>query len=749
MSLLSARNVRFSRSGRPVLDGVIKRLHLTRERNSVQLIQLIPLVRPLMDLLGVHIAPRPLTYEEFTNKSVVHMFFPRPYVPVDLVEDSDLLEYEAWGDSVEQAVAIANASAHAFADRENELRREECVRLQESVDARLPKVRGDYERALADLRDFREKAFSVNMETEAEQFATILYALYAARETNAVDLARRRAEIAAAKTQLDGLPQFRKSSEVIQRNDFAESIKASLRDLSLDLANTRTRFKPDHPAVKDIENKIEEAKKLLKEQAKKVFGSESLNFNPVYQAAEERLLTAYVEEAAYASMDAAYAQVITAREKDIANFAPKQETVALLEARLEAARALYVVFLTLQSQTGGGKDMDFSIVRFVEPAVIPGKLSDHMRPKISLSLAVTVFLAFFLALTAALTAEYLDDAVRSRQDLAACLPPGFTLPVLCLPEAAPDDPRIVQAFRSLRLALARQGRPPALICLTSPAPGQGRARAACGLAASLAALTEDPDAVLVVNADADAPGAFDALFPAPAPDRPGLTDVLAGAADFESAAVGGTVPGTRYLGYGQGAAPAHLLSPADSPAMPAAPRGPQVPCLIYGVSRPTADLLLQEISLRTRSLGDLVTDMNAQLERVSRMPAGWPLARGAGRITSTFGYRIDPFTRRVNRHSAMDISARHGTSIVATASGKVVEARYDGDYGNKVVIDHGGGMATLYAHLSKMDVKPGQTVKRGEVIGRVGSTGRSTGAHLHYEVHVKGTPVNPARYLSK
>ena len=184
-------------------------------------------------------------------------------------------------------------------------------------------------------------------------------------------------------------------------------------------------------------------------------------------------------------------------------------------------------------------------------------------------------------------------------------------------------------------------------------------------------------------------------------------------------------------------------------AMPAAPRGPQVPCLIYGVSRPTADLLLQEISLRTRSLGDLVSDMNAQLERVSRMPAGWPLSRGVGRITSTFGYRIDPFSRRVSRHNAIDISARPGTSILATASGKVTEARYDGDYGNKVVIDHGGGMATLYAHLSKMDVKPGQTVKRGEVIGRVGSTGRSTGAHLHYEVHVKGTPVNPARYLSK
>ena len=184
-------------------------------------------------------------------------------------------------------------------------------------------------------------------------------------------------------------------------------------------------------------------------------------------------------------------------------------------------------------------------------------------------------------------------------------------------------------------------------------------------------------------------------------------------------------------------------------AMPAAPRGPQPPSLIYGMSRPTADLLLQEITLRTRSLGDLVTDMNSQLERVSRMPAGWPLSRGIGRITSTFGYRIDPFNRRVSRHNAMDISARHGTPVCATASGRVVEAGYDGDFGNKIVIGHGNGMETVYAHLSKMDVKPGQTVKRGDIIGRVGTTGRSTGAHLHYEVHVNGTPVNPARYLSK
>ncbi len=177
--------------------------------------------------------------------------------------------------------------------------------------------------------------------------------------------------------------------------------------------------------------------------------------------------------------------------------------------------------------------------------------------------------------------------------------------------------------------------------------------------------------------------------------------------------------------------------------------GFQPPYVIYGMARPSADLIVQEIRLRTQSLGDLVTDMGAHLDRIERMPAGWPVARGQGRITSTFGHRLDPFTRRVSRHNAVDISAKHGSPIVATAKGVVREAQYANYFGNMVVIDHGNGVRTLYAHLSSIGVKPGQIVSRGEVIGRLGSTGRSTGPHIHYEVHVNGRPVNPAQYLSK
>ncbi|HDP35142.1 MAG TPA: hypothetical protein ENN29_08555 [Candidatus Hydrogenedentes bacterium] len=172
------------------------------------------------------------------------------------------------------------------------------------------------------------------------------------------------------------------------------------------------------------------------------------------------------------------------------------------------------------------------------------------------------------------------------------------------------------------------------------------------------------------------------------------------------------------------------------------------PYVIYGMARPSADLIVEEIRLRSRSLGELVTDMEAQLDRIERMPAGWPLARGIGRITSNFGYRRDPFNKRVRHHDGTDISAKHGTTVRATAKGVVRKAEYMSYLGNTIVVDHGNGMRTVYAHLSSMDVRPGQAVGRGDAIGRVGSTGRSTGPHLHYEVHVNGRQVDPAKYLS-
>jgi murein DD-endopeptidase MepM/ murein hydrolase activator NlpD len=114
---------------------------------------------------------------------------------------------------------------------------------------------------------------------------------------------------------------------------------------------------------------------------------------------------------------------------------------------------------------------------------------------------------------------------------------------------------------------------------------------------------------------------------------------------------------------------------------------------------------------------------------------------------SYFGRRSDPFSGEGAFHAGIDISVPTGTPVHATADGTIVTAEWAGQYGRMVVIDHGNNVHTQYAHLSQLDVLAGQWVHRGAVIGRSGSSGRATGAHVHYEVRRGGTPVNPSQYL--
>lgn len=132
-----------------------------------------------------------------------------------------------------------------------------------------------------------------------------------------------------------------------------------------------------------------------------------------------------------------------------------------------------------------------------------------------------------------------------------------------------------------------------------------------------------------------------------------------------------------------------------------------------------------------------------RLDRTS-LPSIWPVR---GQLTAGFGQRMDPFSGEGAFHAGVDISSRYGVRVEAAADGIVFQASREAGYGNEVLIDHGYGITTKYGHLSKIFVVVGQEVKRGQVIGAVGMTGKATGPHLHYEVIVHGTPVNPAKYL--
>jgi murein DD-endopeptidase MepM/ murein hydrolase activator NlpD len=125
-------------------------------------------------------------------------------------------------------------------------------------------------------------------------------------------------------------------------------------------------------------------------------------------------------------------------------------------------------------------------------------------------------------------------------------------------------------------------------------------------------------------------------------------------------------------------------------------------------------------------------------------PSIWPVD---GPLMSSFGQRSDPFSGEGAWHTGVDISARSGTSVRATADGVVTFADRFGGYGRLVVVDHGNGFETYYAHLSRIDVLEGQEIRQGEFLGAVGATGRVTAPHLHYEVRIHKAPVNPYRYL--
>ncbi len=157
--------------------------------------------------------------------------------------------------------------------------------------------------------------------------------------------------------------------------------------------------------------------------------------------------------------------------------------------------------------------------------------------------------------------------------------------------------------------------------------------------------------------------------------------------------------------------------------------------------------LMSDLEYRSDRLGVLEAMLLQKNLQSETLPSNTPVS--VGYKSSSFGWRVDPFTGKMALHEGVDFLAETGTPIQAAASGIVTVAERTPDYGNLVKIDHGAGVETRYAHASRMLVKPGDRVEKGQIIAEVGNTGRSTGAHLHFEVRLNGVALDPRKYLSK
>jgi len=159
--------------------------------------------------------------------------------------------------------------------------------------------------------------------------------------------------------------------------------------------------------------------------------------------------------------------------------------------------------------------------------------------------------------------------------------------------------------------------------------------------------------------------------------------------------------------------------------------------------------LVEKLARQVDQRSDQMSVLEALLVQDSAnrkfLPTKYPISDGW--YSSNFGYRIDPFTGQQSMHEGIDFPAEIGTPIVAAASGKVAFAEWHPQYGKMLEIDHGNGLVSRYAHASQLLVKEGDLVVAGQRVAVVGTTGRSTGPHLHFEVRLNGTPQNPARFL--
>ena len=155
--------------------------------------------------------------------------------------------------------------------------------------------------------------------------------------------------------------------------------------------------------------------------------------------------------------------------------------------------------------------------------------------------------------------------------------------------------------------------------------------------------------------------------------------------------------------------------------------------------------LSRQVKLELNSYSSIYEKVQEDIRRIAMIPSIRPVEEGY--LNSTFGYRNDPIDNVKRFHQGQDITVKTGTPIYAPADGIVKRAYYAGGFGNHIKLQHGAGYTTLYAHLSKIKVKHGQKVKRGDIIGLTGNTGRSTAPHLHYEIHHNGKPQNPLDYF--
>lgn len=542
---------------RPIIERVISELNITRERVRGRIMRAIPLLKPVLRALGVDVGvvAEVITAEDLIDSSILSNIFPRPYVSVKQYEETDILEIKAISPEPEQAMKIANAVANAFIEKELKMVREDYKWAKQFIDENTVKAMDEYRGALQALKDFKEREKIVNVDTETTDLIEKISGLKTGMEDNNLSIFKIKASISQIESQLKSMPKYQKTSEQIKDNEMITSLKLTLRDLYLSLAETKTKYTKDHPSVVDIENKISQAKELMQKEMGKVFSGETTSIDTVYQDLMEKLVGYYSDIAGYEAQNQAYPKVIKKYESEIMTLPRKVSTYTQLQLAVTVTQDVYDSLLKYQYQVGIMESMSLSNIYLVEPAIAPDiKDSKHRHPALVLNTIVAILFGTILGISAAFLVDYMDDSIRTHDDVKAFKGITFLGSVFRLKKREPRliistmDSRlpIRENFRTIKnsIRFATIDNPPKSITVTSSIGGEGKTFLTANIAISIA---DEGKKVLIIDGDMRRPDIHNQFNLS---NNVGLTSFLVGEIDVKNIQMASGIDGLTVIPSG-------------------------------------------------------------------------------------------------------------------------------------------------------------------------------------------------------
>ena len=477
----------------PVVDKVIEKEHVTRERIRAVLMRKLPFLKPIFRFFGVHVEDtvQVVKAEDLVKRSLISFIFPRPYVSVEQYETTDIINFEAIATDPRQASSISNAMAKAFVENEVKRVSQDFKGAKEYLQNNIKTYRNEYVQALRALKEYKKRNKTVNLDQEV--------------------------------------------AEAIKE---ISDLKIAQRDLYLSLAETKTKFSPNHPAVIDIQNKIEQTKKMIQQKIDAIFGSAAVSADPAVRDLASKAVNVDGLTEHNTGDSASSRDIVSLDDKILMNLPEKSYEYAQLSLTVSVTQNLYNSLLNYKYQVGIAESAALANIYIVETAKTP-EIDDsrHKNPRVGLNSLIAVFLGMVFGIGAGLLVEYMDNTIKTADDLKSDKAVTFLGRIVKLRKKEPRlidevDPRspLREIFRTIRnnIRFATLDRPVKILLVTSSIQGEGRSFIVSNIAISSA---NEGKRVLIIDGDMRRPS-MHSLFGLD--NGTGLTSYLVGDASLQN-----------------------------------------------------------------------------------------------------------------------------------------------------------------------------------------------------------------------